>query len=160
MIKNRIISLPSFTVCGVKTWISGQHNEEFADFWQQCNEDGTSEKLKNASSNPAMNYTHSRIMGISCVESDPNNRSFDFYIATEANQVPGCDAFTVAGGEWAVFEGDGCDPMALIRAEMEAFMNWLPSSCYVHDNRPEIEVYPEGTGVYVEFWLPIMKKWE
>ena len=50
--------------------------------------------------------------------------------------------------------------MALIRAEMEAFMNWLPSSGYIHDNRPEIEVYPEGTGVYVEFWLPIMKKWE
>ena len=47
--------------------------------------------------------------------------------------------------------------MALIRAEMEAFMNWLPSSGYIHDNRPEIEVYPEGTGVYVEFWLPIKK---
>lgn len=57
--------------------------------------------------NPVMNYTHSRIMGISRVERDPNNRSFDFYIATEAKQVPGCDAFTVIGGEWAVFEGDG-----------------------------------------------------
>ena len=37
-------------------------------------------------------------------------------------------------------------------------MNWLPSSGYIHDNRPEIEVYHEGTGVYVGFWLPIKKK--
>lgn len=36
-------------------------------------------------------------------------------------------------------------------------IHWLPSSGYVHDNRPEIEVYPDGTGVYVEFWLTVRK---
>ena len=158
MIRHRIEEKPAFSVSGVKTWISGQNNEEFADFWNACNTDGTTEKLQAASSDPRFNVTHSRIMGVSRVENDPENRAFDFYIAAEAAPLPGFDAFPVEKGEWAIFEGDGNDPMALIRAEMEAYMNWLPSSEYAHDDRPEIEVYPSGTGVYVEFWLPIRKK--
>ena len=92
-------------------------------------------------------------MGISRVKLDPQNRAFDFYIAAEANPIPGVDFFTVRDGVWAVFEGDGNAPMALIRAEMEAFMNWRPNSEYEHNSRPEIEVY-----VYVEFWLPVREK--
>ena len=42
MIEPRLITLPQFTVSGIKTWISGQHNEEFFDFWQSCNENGIS----------------------------------------------------------------------------------------------------------------------
>ena len=157
MIRHRLEQKPAFKVTGVKTWISGQHNEEFADFWQTCIDDGTCEKLKNISSEPAENVTHSRIMGISWVENDPDNRAFDFYIAAETDAANGFESFQIDGGEWAIFEGDGNDTMALIRAEMEAFMQWLPASGYIHDNRPEIEVYPDGTGVYVEFWLPIRK---
>lgn len=62
------------------------------------------------------------------------------------------------GAFWERCNSDGSDAMALIRAEMEAFMNWLPQSGFRHDSRPEIEVYPDGTGVYVEFWLPVAKK--
>ena len=157
MIRRRLEYKPSFTVTGIKTWISGQHNEEFADFWQVCTADGTCEKLKEASLPPDGNVTHSRIMGVSRVEKDPDERAFDFYIASEAGAMEGFEVFGIDGGEWAIFEGDGDDAMALIRAEMEAFMHWLPGSGYVHDHRPEIEVYPEGTGVYAEFWLPVRK---
>lgn len=157
MIRQRLEQKLAFRVAGVKTWISGQHNEEFADFWKVCTVDGTCGKLKSISSQPADNVTHSRIMGISRVENDPNNRAFYFYIAAETDTADGFDGFRIDGGEWAIFEGDGNDAMALIRAEMEAFMHWLPSSGYVHDNRPEIEVYPDGTDVYVEFWLPVRK---
>ena len=158
MIRHRIEAKPTFSVSGVKTWISGQNNEEFAAFWNACNTDGTCERLQAASSDYKCNVTHSSVMGISRVEKDPQNRAFDFYIAAESDPVPGFEFFTVREGIWAIFEGDGNDPMALIRAEMEAFMNWLPNSEYEHDNRPEIEVYPSGTDVYVEFWLPVRKK--
>jgi len=100
----RIEKKPAFSVSGVKTRISGQHNGEFGDFWNKRNNDGTSERIKAESSDPEKN-----------------------------------------------------DAMALIRAEMEAFINWLPKCEYRHYFRPEIEVYPEGTGVYAEFWLPILK---
>lgn len=158
MIRHRMETKPAFTVSGVKTRISGQNNEEFADFWSMCNTDGTTETLQAASSDYHCNVTHSNIMGVSRVEKDPQNRAFDFYIAAESDSIPGFDSFTVGEGIWAIFEGNGNDPMALIDAEMEAFMNWLPNSEYEHDNRPEIEVYPSGTGVYAEFWLPVRKK--
>lgn len=155
MARVRIERKASFTVCGVSTWISGQNNQEFASFWAECNNNGICDKLKQSSSSPSCNVTHSRIMGISRVEKDPDKRTFDFYIASESSSVAGCKSFSVEGGQWAIFEGEGDSPEALIRAEMEAFMDWLPNSGYEHDLRPEIEVYPESTGVYVEFWLPI-----
>ena len=158
MIRHRIETKPAFSVSGVKTWISGQNIEEFADFWNECNTDGTTDTLQEASSDFSCNVTHSSIMGVSRVDKDPENRAFDFYIASESDSIPGFDSFKIKEGIWAIFEGDGNNPMALINAEMEVFMNWLPNSEYEHDNRPEIEVYPSGTDVYVEFWLPVRKK--
>ena len=87
MIHHRLEQKPAFMVAGVKTRISGQHNEEFAEFWQVCTDDGTCEKLQRVSSCPTDNVTHSRIMGVSRVENDPTNRSFDFYIASETDEV-------------------------------------------------------------------------
>ncbi|MDO5519913.1 MAG: GyrI-like domain-containing protein [bacterium] len=158
MINVRIEEKPEFTVSGTKVWISGQDNELFGRFWQECNENGTTDTLKKASTDPMENVTQSRIMGISRVEEDPDNRAFDFYIASESENVEGFEVFQIKAGKWAIFTGDGKDAMALIRAEMEAFMNWLPNSDYIHDFRPELEVYPETEDVYVEFWLPIKEK--
>lgn len=155
MIKVRVEEKPSFTVSGTKVWISGQDNEQFGAFWNECNSNGVTEALKKASSDPSNNVTGSRIMGVSRVEADPNNRAFDFYIASEASKTDGYETFEIKCGKWAIFTGDENDAMALIRAEMEAFMNWLPNSEYEHDFRPELEVYPEREDVYVEFWLPV-----
>lgn len=155
MIEMRFEVKPAFYVTGTSVRISGQNNDQFANFWAQCHENGITEILRKASDDPAHNITGSRILGVSRVETDPANRAFDFYVASECKDLEGYDTFRISGGQWAVFTGDGNDPMALIRAEMEAFMNWLPHSEYEHDHRPELEVYPERDDVYVEFWLPI-----
>ena len=63
--------------------------------------------IKAASADPASNQTHSRIMGVSRVENDPDNREFDFYIASEAEHIDGLVSFDIREGEWAIFEGDG-----------------------------------------------------
>lgn len=154
----RLETKEAFKVSGQKVWISGQNNEEFASFWKEATESGLVKKLQDAAASKKDKVTKSSIFGVSRVEEDPNNRAFYFYIASESENVDGCESFEIAGGEWAIFEGDGDTPMALINAELEAFMNWLPNSEYKHDNRPEIEVYPENSGVYVEFWLPVCRK--
>ena len=64
---------------------------------------------------------------------------------------------------WAVFECNGKVPEAIVKAEMYAFMEWLPNSKYVHAHAPEMEVYPPGIDgsskdAYNEFWLPVSKK--
>jgi AraC family transcriptional regulator len=154
----RLEKKEKFTVCGKKTWISGQNNDEFASFWQACNESGLIEMLQKASKDPEKNITHSNILGVSRVEKDPNDRAFWFYVASECESAEGCETFEIPGGEWAIFEGNGNTAMALINTEMEALINWLPNSGYEHNMRPELEVYPFGTGTYVEFRLPVRRK--
>lgn len=159
MTKLRIEAKPAFMVSGKKVWISGQDNEQFGAFWAQAHENGLVGKLKSASSEPSQNVTGSRIMGVSRVEKNPGKRAFYFYIASECDGAEGCESLEIPACEWAIFTGSGTETLpALIEAEMEAFMNWLPDSIYKHALAPELEVYPEVRNSKVEFWLPIERK--
>ncbi|NLO41031.1 MAG: hypothetical protein GX115_16385 [Ruminiclostridium sp.] len=107
----------------------------------------------------------SGVYGVSCVEKDPGNRSFYFYIAAESDNCPedlGLEQYSVPACTWAVFENKGAMPNSLVESEMYAFMNWLPNSNYTHANAPEMEVYPQrdfpGEGTLTEFWLPLKEK--
>ena len=150
MVQMRMEEHPSFTVCGKSSWICGQDNSLFGDFWRECHADGTVAALK-ASANPKV--TKADVLGVSRVEKDPKKRAFFFMIAGEGAQLEGGDTYTVPAATWAIFRNRGQLPMALVDAEMEAFMKWLPTSGYEHDFAPELEVYlPDGS---VEFWLPV-----
>ena len=152
----RIVEHEAFKVCGKKAWISGQDNSQFAKFWDEAHTSGMVQELKNAT-NPAENITKSDILGVSCVEKDPNNRAFDFYIASECNSLEGYEEYVIPATTWAIFRGKGKLPMSLVNAEMYAFMEWLPQSGYTHAFAPELEVYLVDEKDAVEFWLPIMK---
>ena len=65
--------------------------------------------------------------------------------------------------KWAAFERLGKIPESIVRADMFAILEWLPTSGYLRTNPPEMEVYfPCNDGLrenrHCEFWLPIMKK--
>lgn len=151
MIELRVETHNAFTVCGKKTWISGQDNDLFGCFWEECHADGTVNLLR-TTAKPEI--TNSSVIGISCVEKDPSNRAFDFYVAAEGAQVPGFDTLVIPTCTWAIFKNRGEQPLALVEAEMHAFNEWLPQSGYVHAPAPELEVYPyDGS---VEFWLPVV----
>lgn len=153
----RIEEQPSFKVCGKKVWISGQDNSQFETFWDEAHKSGMVQELKNATDVEA-NVTKSDILGVSCVEKDPNNRAFYFYIASECNGLDGYEEYSVPVATWAIFKSQGSLPMSLVNAEMYAFMEWLPESGYEHALAPELEVYLPQENNTVEFWLPIIKK--
>jgi AraC family transcriptional regulator len=159
MVKVRIEEKPSFFVIGQKTWISGQNNEEFASFWKESQENGLIKKLYNLNENCPGKITNSFIFGVSCVEKDPSNRAFNFFIATEMNSkfhVTELETYSIPASKWAIFENHGDMPMSLIEAEMYAFMEWLPLSKYKHAFAPELEVYSAKDEKLIEFWLPIV----
>ena len=161
MIKLRIEKHPSFRAFGQKTWISGQDNEQFAVFWASARENGLTDTLRKVSGSNPGPVTGSHLFGISCVEKDPNDRAFFFFIAAEAPEgmeLPDkLEEYHVPACEWAVFENSGNTADALIAAEMYAFMEWLPASAYEHANAPELEGYPAHHST-VEFWLPVRPK--
>ncbi len=152
----RIEDHKSFKVCGKKVWISGQDNSQFEKFWSEAHRSGMVQELK-AATNPAKNVTKSDILGVSCVEKDPANRAFDFYIASECSGQENYEEYVVPAGTWAIFRGKGKLPESLVNAEMYAFMEWLPGSGYEHALAPELEVYLAGESDTVEFWLPITR---
>ncbi len=165
MVEIRIEEKQGFRIVGRKTWISGTDNELFGQFWQKCREDDLFDIFKELRDSACGVETNSMIIGVSCVEDDPSNRSFNFYIGIESDKaIDGLDLeeYTIPSSKWAIFKNKGEMPDSLIEAEMYAFTKWLPNSRYIHANAPEMEVYPPCEGTYnnilVEFWLPIVDK--
>ncbi|MBN2501708.1 MAG: GyrI-like domain-containing protein [Anaerolineales bacterium] len=169
MIKHRVIEKPAFNVIGKKTWISSQDNDLFGQFWVQCQEEGLFKIFEQLSSNLLGAQTKSSTLGISCVEKDPANRSFYYIIAIEkpagyaGQHADELEIYHVPTSQWVVFECVGKVPEAIVKSEIYAFTEWLPSSGYEHAKAPEMEVYfPENDGIsadnYCEFWLPVIKK--
>jgi AraC family transcriptional regulator len=163
MVNVRIESKPAFRVRGRKTWV-GQDNELFGQFWEQCKQEGLTDLFRSRHADLAQTVTGSHSIGVSCVEKDPADRTFWFYVATEGDNIPegwDLETYTVPAATWAIFENYGETPEALIAAEMYAFGEWLPQSPYAHAHAPEIEAYPPRTINHLncyEFWLPIEEK--
>lgn len=157
MIEVRIEEKPEFHVCGKKTWISGQNNEEFSSFWDNAHETGLVEHLKEIMKHDIMERG---LIGVSRVEKDPDNRAFFFYIACETdakNENSDLESFSIPAGKWAVFSNHGeSQGEALVEAELFCHFQWLKTSGYVHAKAPEMEVYPEKDSSLVEYWLPIV----
>lgn len=166
MITVRIERKPEFKIVGRKIWISGtDDNDAFGRFWQESKENGLVELLNNIRGNKQNTIIDNGVFGVSCVEKDPGNRSFYFFIATEYDEYPkdaNLEEYSVPACEWAIFENRGVLPDSLVKSELYAFMEWLPNSKYIHAHAPEMEVYPYSgdseEGVLTEFWLPIREK--
>jgi AraC family transcriptional regulator len=166
MIKYRLINRPACEIIGRKTWISGPDNEQFGRFWDQCRAEGLFAVLEKVSNWQPGPQTGGITLGVSRVEQDPSKRDFYYMISVEKPpeaQLPDLETYQVPASMWAVFECRGRLPDAIVESEMYAFMEWLPSSEYVHAHAPEMEVYfagPDGTSeeCYTEFWLPVALK--
>ncbi|MDD3244022.1 MAG: GyrI-like domain-containing protein [Eubacteriales bacterium] len=160
MIEVRVESKPAFAVAGKKVWISGQDNEQFGRFWAEANSGGLTDRLRALAGNVPGAVTKSSVFGVSCVEKDPNDRAFDFFIAAELDSANAqeLETYVVPAAKWAIFSNRGELPMSLVKAEMHAFMEWLPASPYQHALAPELEVYPDAEPDLVEFWLPLTEK--
>lgn len=165
MVEVRIEEKPAFRIIGRKTWISGTDNELFGQFWQKCRKEGLFDIFKAIRGKKPSLVTNSMMIGVSCVEKDPDNRSFDFYIAIESEKnidAYDLEEYIVPASKWAIFKNCGKMPDSLVESEMYAFREWLPNSKYIHANVPEMEVYPPYTGsqesILNEFWLPIIEK--
>ena len=165
MINCRIIEKPAFEVIGRKTWISGQNNELFGQFWVQCRQEQLFELFRQLGGDRPGQHTQGSLLGISCVEKDPRQRAFYYMIAIEKPEkdMAGLETYLVSAARWAVFECIGKVPEAIVASEIYAFTQWLPASGYEHAPAPEMEVYFPGNDgssedSYCEFWLPITEK--
>lgn len=164
MIKFRMVERPSFEVVGKKAWIGGQDNELFGRFWRECQANGLLHSLWQLHGGKPGPQSGGLTLGISRVEQNPGKREFFYMIAIEkrddypARLLEGMETYQVPATRWATFECHGKVPESIVKAEMFAFLEWLPTSGYEHALAPEMEVYPNLDNRYSEFWLPIRAK--
>lgn len=162
MVNYRIIERPAFDVLGKKGWIAEQ--EDFDRVWELCRAENVLSIFESLTGWQRGPQTNGETLGISRVEADPTDRKFYYMVAVEVPAGvthPDLEAYQVPASQWAVFECHGKIPEAIVEAEMFAFMEWLPTSGYVHAPAPEMEVYYPGESspeYYCEFWLPIVQK--
>ncbi|BBH20312.1 AraC family transcriptional regulator [Paenibacillus baekrokdamisoli] len=156
----RIIEKDAFPVIGKSIQVSTKAGENFRripEFWRQCHEDGTAQKLCSIGADED-------ILGI-CMDMEHSNEEFTYLIAVKSHSEATADEFVskvIPASSWAVFTSIGPMPGAIQNIWQRVFQEWFPATGYEHSGGPDLEVYPPGdptTEDYrCEVWVPIVKK--
>ncbi|MEK3713858.1 AraC family transcriptional regulator [Paenibacillus sp. FSL R7-0333] len=156
----KIVDKPAFTVIGKSMEVTTRDGENFRripQFWDECNEDGTSDKLIELSASREW-------LGI-CTDMDMKKEQLTYWIGVEGTpqaDAQGYETTVVPAASWAVFRSEGALPGAIQTVWQRIYQEWFPGTGYEHTGGPEIELYPPGDTSaedYVcEVWIPVMKK--
>jgi AraC family transcriptional regulator len=156
----KIVNKEAFTVIGKSMEVTCKDGENFRripQFWNECNEDGTSDKLIEFG-------LREEWLGI-CMNMNMETEMLSYWIGVEADASTDPQAYETAvvpAATWAVFKSVGAMPDAIQGVWQRIFQEWFPGTGYEHTGGPEFELYPPGdttAGDYVcEIWIPVMKK--
>ena len=152
MMEYRIVEKPQFTVVGIKRRFNNETSyQEIPEFWLEV-----------------IRMEKPPVCGMYgvCMESDGNEKEFDYLIAD--NYIPweeitaGCEARVIPASAWAIFPCRGPLPQTLQDVNTRIWKEWLPAcKDYRLAERLNIEMYappaerPEDT--YSEIWIPVEK---
>jgi len=156
----RIVDKEAFTVAGKGLTVTCQDGDNLRRiplFWQECNTDGTVEKLGALSANGLL-------LGL-CLDMQPGQGDFTYMIAAEPSDAAAAASFEtrqVLASTWAVFTAKGPLPGSIQNVTARIFQEWFPATGYEHSGAPEMEVYPLGDTTAADYeceiWIPIVKK--
>lgn len=154
----RIVEKESFKVAAKTlkvTTQNGQNLKLIPDFWTQCNQDGTSDRLS-ALSNKCL-------IGICLNDFDKQMETFTYAIAVEVDNSDAGEfqLIEIPAATWAVFESIGPLPKSIQDVWARIYQEWFPATGYVHAGLPELEVYDDSdcndANYHSEVWIPIKK---
>ncbi|WP_209443679.1 AraC family transcriptional regulator [Paenibacillus camerounensis] len=156
----KIVDKPAFNVIGKSIQVTCKDGENFRripKFWDECNEDGTSDELIGLASEEAW-------LGI-CMSMDMEKDLLSYWVGVKADEAAdshGYEKGIVPAASWAVFTSKGPLPDTLQAVWQRIYQEWFPGTGYQHAGGPEIELYPPGDTSaedYVcEVWIPVVKK--
>ncbi|MFL0247023.1 GyrI-like domain-containing protein [Candidatus Clostridium stratigraminis] len=133
-----------------------KHNQRLAKLWEQCNFDGTTDKIIKLNSSE-------KLLGI-CMDFEEVKQEFSYMIAIQdINDVKDTEfeKREIPSADWAILESVGPMPDTLINLWSKVFNEWYPETGFQHGNAPDIEVYypgdPSAKDYKCEIWTPIVK---
>jgi AraC family transcriptional regulator len=155
----KIIEKEAFELAGkaIRVTTKDGHNfKQVSKFWEDSRKDGTMEKI-------CEHVGASGVFGV-CLDFEEHLEEFTYMIGIEREgDIPADFALIqVPAATWAVFTSVGALPEAIQEVTRRIFSEWFPATGYIHDNAPELEVYPEGDTVSPDYrcevWIPVKKK--
>jgi len=158
----RVEDKEAFTVVGkilATTCAEGQNLRDIPEFWVQCMQDGTEERLVALGAGD-------RILGV-CMDMPAGSDKFNYMIGVEVDDAAdgiagGFADRTIPATTWAIFTTEGPMPGAIQELFGRIYSEWFPSAGYEHAGIPELEVYPEGDPASADYrcevWIPIVKR--
>ncbi|MFC0470016.1 GyrI-like domain-containing protein [Halalkalibacter kiskunsagensis] len=157
----RIVEREAFSIIGKGVRVStenGENSKKIPEFWQESNQDGTTEQLLPFAKNMGF-------LGL-CLDFDKVQHDFIYMIAVVkpngANVPASFEERKIPKATWAVFDAIGPLPHSVQELWQRIFSEWFPATGYEHSGAPEMEVYPVGEDVTsdlnrTEIWVPIRK---
>ena len=153
----RIEKKEAFRVLGISQPMDKETEKNFEtvpQLWNKAAMDGTIPRLAGLMEGPPH--------GILGVCGCGNQEDWKYYIAVASSQPvqEGLEAYTVPAFTWAVFPGEGACPQAIQELERRIVTDWLPTSGYLYDDGPDIELYlaPDPQNARFEVWIPVVKQ--
>lgn len=156
----RIESKEAFSVYGIERVISTKDNNEIPDFWMECAENGSLERLANTTK------VASCINAI-CSYRETAEHSYPYMIfvpCSEDSDMTGYTKVNVPAATWAVFktekhtqEQTSTILQSLIK---RVYTEWLPTANYKKLDGYEMELYyqTEDGMFYCQEWIRVVKK--
>lgn len=154
----KIIEKDAFTVIGksFQTTKDGENLRQIPKFWEDCNKDGTTDKLRSIGRDKDL-------LGI-CMDIQHDSDQFTYLIAVEDSSgtvAEGLVSRSIPASTWAVFTSEGPLPGAIQNVWKRIFQEWFPATGYEHSGGPDLELYPLGDisaeDYRCEIWVPIVK---
>lgn len=155
----RILKKDSFNVAGISIPISKKLEENFEtvpNFWNETTKNGTLDKFISKIFNEPQG-----ILGVSVTDSD----EWRYYIGISTDEpiedIENLEILKIPEATWAIFSSRG-KPTDIQKLEEKILLEWMPSSDYIFDNKPELEIYKNADPENMEFevWIPVKPKLE
>ena len=108
---------------------------------------------------PLMDPETPGLLGVSTCHREEENYYY-IAVASAAPVPPGMYEWTVPAAEWAIFSGQGRQPIAIQELQKRIVTEWLPGSGYEWAQAPDIEVYLSAPGEEesrFQVWLPVQR---
>lgn len=151
----KLVKKDAFRVVGIVKDIYRDIEKNFAvvpPMWENAQKDGTLERLCGL-----MNAEPQAILGMSIC--DPKQWRYAIGVASTAAVDAPLTEIAVPAATWAVFYGEGTN-RSIQELEKRIHAEWVPTSGYDYDDKPEIEVYynADPENAKFEVWLPVVPK--
>jgi len=158
----RVVDKPAFNVIGRTKQFTTSNGANFRLiplWWNEFLNSPDCQKLTALSHQQPGKVTGETLLGIDF--GSPESEEFSYGIGVELPEDSPQEAFikmNIAAATWAIFD---CTLDKMQETYKYIFSEWFPSSGYVHDAVPHLEVYlPEISGekMKCELWIPVIEK--